>query len=98
SSAPCSIYNYTDYANKQKRFIQDQGDVPNANSAASNYQYYQYTGQCPTSGSLQNFLSTLILQNDLTATSLSLTTIPQFTIDLYDEIVTGGYVSLQWQY
>lgn len=82
------------YANKIKRF-------PNANSAtglASNLpngdpgaNIYASTGLCPNAFYFQNLLSTLASGEELTASTLNLSTVPEFNPDLY-KAVTGGVV------
>jgi RHS repeat-associated protein len=82
------------YANKIKRF-------PDANSATSlanslpngdpGANIYASTGLCPNAFYFQNFLNTLATGDELTASILNLSTIPEFNPDLY-KVVAGGVV------
>ena len=82
------------YVNKIKRF-------PNANDARSlansmpdgdpGANIYASTGLCPNAFYFQNFLNTLATGDELTASTLNLSTIPEFNPDLY-EVVAGGVI------
>ncbi len=88
------VFTQSLYANKIKRF-------PDANSATSlanslpngdpGANIYASTGLCPNAFYFQNFLSTLASGEELTASSLNLSTIPEFNPDLY-KAVSGGVV------
>jgi RHS repeat-associated protein len=82
------------YANKTKRF-------PDANSATSlgnslpngdpGANIYASTGLCPNAFYFQNLLNTLATGEELTASTLNLSTIPEFNPDLY-KVVAGGVI------
>ncbi len=90
----CGVFTQNLYVNKIKRF-------PNANSATSlanslpngdpGANIYASTGLCPNAFYFQNFLNTLASGEELTASSLNLSTIPEFNPDLY-KAVSGGVV------
>jgi len=90
----CGVFTQNLYVNKIKRF-------PNANDARSlgnsmpngdpGANIYASTGLCPNAFYFQNFLNTLATNDELTASTLNLSTIPEFNPDLY-EVVAGGVI------
>jgi len=90
----CGVFTQNLYVNKIKRF-------PNANDARSlgnslpngdpGANIYASTGLCPNAFYFQNFLNTLATGDELTASTLNLSTIPEFNPDLY-EVVAGGVI------
>lgn len=82
------------YANKIKRFPDASNatglanSLPNGDPGAN---IYASTGLCPNAFYFQNFLNTLATGEELTASTLNLSTIPEFNPDLY-KAVSGGVV------
>jgi RHS repeat-associated protein len=89
---PCGYYTWGFYAHKQRRFV-DQSDIPSQSQSQANYQYYLLTGQCPMAEELQQFLAALAAANTLTHSGVLLTSYPQFSKDMYDEITPSPPVN-----
>jgi hypothetical protein len=90
----CTPFTHNLYAYKIKRFP----NASNAKKLADNMpggdpgaQIYANTGLCPNAFYFQNLLNTLAFSDRLTASSINLSTVPEFNQDLYT-VVAGGTI------
>jgi RHS repeat-associated protein len=99
----CTPFTHSQYANKIKRFpnaknATDQlNNLPGGDPGA---QIYANTGLCPNAFYFQTFLNAVGVNNQITSSTLNLSTIPEFNRDLYTVVANGviptSFVAANW--